>query len=219
MSENSGDTPFAEQNPRSDDGLPPLGIRHILIFTTGIAAALAIISPIAQTLQPRQSAFESILIFIYSLPIGLSMGFLGWVAVRASQKKSLPVTDPGGKFAILLSGLRVVSTTLSLMELGLFDLNDSDLTVPLRWFPWFGRFAIFIVWATIGIQWIKDPAWRIVIIAQAVGVLFCLFPISWAFGGAALVYAYVQDKRAKQARHWTHYFGMLLWSLSQFAFF
>jgi hypothetical protein len=218
MNESNQPDQLPKEGPRAVEDLRPLGIRHILIFTTSIAIALAIISPIARAFQPKQSALESSLIFVVSLPYGLAGGFLAWIAFRAYSKKALPVVDPGGKFAILLSALRLVLTTLGLMELGLFTLTEIDFVVRLVIISRIGRVAFIIAWAIIGYRWIKEPAWRVVITAQAIGTMFCLWPLSAAVGGAALVYAYMQDKQAKHTRHWTHYFGILLWALSQFAF-
>lgn len=199
------------------DSLPPLGIRHLLMFTTGIAVALAIFSAVLNYQKVEDQQFGdhrtivSLVGFLSCVSIGSGGAFLVWTGFRAYLGKPLPFTEPGAKFAAVISAAIVAKTLFGLIALGLISLVESVPFVLIFMTFILPPLACFIV----GFAWIKDWAWRIVIAAQLLTTAFCLFPFSSPVGGAAILYSLLADVRSKKSRHWTHYFGMVVWLFSQ----
>ncbi len=209
MSDSSdGKTPI-EDYSASSEPLPPLGIRHLLMFTTGIAVALAMVSAFLSDQQSGNSEVsDSLFGLLFSIPIGSGAAFLSWIACRAYLRKLLPVRDPGAKFAVVQSVAAIVTCILEgvllvLVRTDRFPIHLLLVTVPV------------LLCYLASFYWITEDAWRITLVFQMLAAVTCLFPFSLLIGGAALLYAFQQDIRENRSHHWTHYFGMILWLFSQ----
>jgi hypothetical protein len=178
------------------------------MFLTGVSIALAI--RFSDDTQPPLNEPLQLLWYAENIAKSVVLGgggaFVIWLLVLRYEGKSISLLEPGAKLAVVLTLGELVALLSAIVLLSSSYLNSAsnNLQAAILILPQLSIYGI-------GVRWMNQRSWRIVVGSHALAEVCTCSPISMVIAGTIICRNFILDRREHHAQHWSHYFGMLLW--------
>lgn len=223
-----------------DTNLPPLSIAYFLGATASIAAVLGLGGAFID--ENPQIPIGWLVMFSWvagSIGTALGMQLLLWNAFRRFRGQSSLLVEPGAKFAVILGVQGFVSLLSHFFVRIFFGEATSSIRIYLSLLLLIEGIGFAII--LFGLYWIRGATWRTLLIGRAATSYRSMLSMAFYFFGGfpgsmylpliasaarglvailhfaglvMLVASFIEDRRWKRKRHWTHHLGALLFCLS-----